>query len=434
MSEGAAVEGTPLRHRLRLSWFLARRHLRGGRDHSERRSRFLTFITWIALGGVTVGVTALIVVIGVMTGMQTELRSRILGSTPHIMVRQSGLSLRLQDWSDVAERVGAVDGVVATAPVAYTKVAIVLREDYAEVLNLFGYSLDSDAPPVTATEDSLRSGRLPLESAPGELPPIVLGSGLATRMGAFVGDTVRVVALENLRVSPNGDIVPVAEDWVVAGVFATGMHLYDAQNGYTAIANVQRLLGMEEGTASWLGGRVADPWESADVADSVRSALGGWPYFVDPWTETNRQLFAALKLEKLAMGVIVSLIVLVASFNIVITLVMVVATRRREIGILKAMGLTRRDTLVVFVLQGLWIGVVGTAAGLALGQILAVLIERYRLIPIPPEIYGLDRLPVLISGRDILWITSVSLLISLLATIYPARQASRLEPIAAIRR
>ena len=228
--------------------------------------------------------------------------------------------------------------------------------------------------------------------------------------------------------------MPVAEDWVVSGIFATGMHLYDLENGYTAIANVQGLLGLEEGTASSLWGRVADPWQAADVADSVRSALGGWPYFVDPWTETNRQFLAALKLEKLAMGVIVSLIVLVASFNIVTTLVMVVANRRREIGILRAMGLTRRDTLVVFVLQGLWIGVVGTTSGLALGLILAVLIERYGLIPIPPDIYLVDRLPVLISGSDILWITSVSLLISLMATIYPARRASRLEPIAAIRR
>ena len=427
------MEGTLPRHRLRLSWFLARRYLRGGRAHSGRRSRFLTFITRISVGGVTVGVTALIVVIGVMTGMHTELRSGILGSTPHFMVRQSGLSLRLQDWREVAERAGAVDEVVATAPVAYTKVAIVLHEDYAEVLNLFGFALDSDAPPVTDTEDSLRSGRLPLESAPGELPPIVLGSGLATRMGAFTGDTVRVVALENLKVSPNGDIVPAVEDWVVAGVFATGMYLYDLENGYTSIANVRRLLGLQEGTASWLWGRVADPWQAAEVADSVRSALGGWPYFVEPWTETHRRFFAALRLEKLAMGVIVSMIVLVASFNIVTTLVMVVANRRREIGILKAMGLGRRDTLVVFVLQGLWIGVVGTTAGLALGLTLAVLIERYGLIPIPPDIYYVDRLPVLISGWDILWITSVSVLIALLATIYPAKTAADLAPVDAIR-
>ena len=434
MSEGVAVEGTSLRHRLRLSWLLAHRYLRGGRARSGRRSRFLTFITWIALGGVTVGVTALIVVIGVMTGMQTELRSKILGSNPHFMVRQAGTSLRLEDWRMVAEKTRAVEGVVATAPVAYTKVAVVLREDYAEVLDLFGVQLDSDAPPVTATEDSLRSGRFPLRREPGELPRLVLGGDLAARMGVFVGDTVRIVALENLRVGPNGEIVPIAEDWVVTGVFSTGMYQYDMRNGYASIHNARRLLGVEAGAASWLSGRVEDPWRAAEVADSVRAALGGWPYFVDPWTETNRPLFAALKLEKLAMGVIVSLIVLVASFNIVSTLVMLVANRMREIGILKAMGLTRRDTLLVFVLQGLWIGVAGTFAGLALGLALAVLIERYGLIPIPPDIYLVDRLPVLLSGWDILWITSVSLLISLLATIYPARQASRLEPIAAIRR
>ena len=426
------MAGTSPARRLRLSWFLARRYLRGGRAGIGRGARLLAFITWIALGGVTVGVTALIVVIGVMTGMQTELRSKILGSTPHFMVRQSGTSLRLEDWRAVADKAATVEGVVSTAPVAFTKVAVLLRENYAEVLNLFGVQLDSEAPPVTSTEDSLRSGRPPLAHEPGELPRLALGGGLATRMGAFAGDTVKVVPLENLKVSPNGDIV--REDWIVAGVFSTGMHQYDLQNGYASIDNVRRLLAVEEGAASWLGGRVADPWRADDVADSVRAALGGWPYFVDPWTATNRELFAALRLEKLAMGVIVSLIVLVASFNIVSTLVMVVANRRREIGILKAMGITRRDTLFVFVLQGLWIGVAGTFAGLALGLVLAVLIERYGLIPIPPDIYFVDRLPVLLSGWDVLWIAAVSLLISLLATIYPARQASRLQPVAAIRR
>jgi len=154
---------------------------------------------------------------------------------------------------------------------------------------------------------------------------------------------------------------------------------------------------------------------------------------VDPWTQTNRQLFSALKLEKLAMGVIVSLIIFVAACNIVSTLVMVVVNRTREIGILKAMGLTRRDTLRAFVFQGLWIGVIGTTAGLVLGFILAVLIEQYGLIPIPPDIYFVDRLPVSISLSDVLWICGVSLLICLLATIYPARQASGLQPVEAIR-
>ena len=418
-----------MKSQTRLSWFLARRYLLASRGGG----RLLSFITWIALGGVIVGVTALIVVIGVMTGMQNELRAKILGSTPHLLVRQSGSSLRLDDWEGVVEKVGAVEGVVSAAPVAFTRVALVRRRDYAEVLDLFGVDLGSEGPPVTSMEDSLRGGYLSLEKEPGGLTPLVLGSGIAGRMRLFPGDTVRVVAIENTRVSPNGDVIPPAEDWVVSGIFSTGMYQYDLTNGYAAMEDVQNLLDLDDGTASWVGGGVEDPWDAPAVADAVREALGGWPYLVDPWMQTNRQLFSALKLEKLAMGVIVSLIVLVAAFNIVSTLVMVVANRTREIGILKAMGLTRRDTLRVFVFQGLWIGVIGTLAGFALGLTLAVLIEHYGLIPIPPDIYFVDRLPVSLSPWDIVWISGVSLLISLLATIYPARQASGLEPVDAIR-
>ena len=422
-----------MKSQTRLAWFLARRYLLASRGGG----RLLSFITWIALGGVIVGVTALVVVIGVMTGMQNELRDKILGSTPHFLVLQSGSSLRLDDWEGVVERVGAVEGVVSAAPVTFTKVALVRRdygEDYyAEVLNLFGVDLDAQGPPVTSMEDSLRGGYPSLEKEPGGLTPLVLGSGIAGRMKLFPGDTVRVVSLENMRVSPNGEVLPRTEDWVVSGIFSTGMYEYDLHNGYGAMADVQNLLDLDDGTASWVGGRAEDPWDVAVVADSVREALGGWPYSVEPWTQTNRQLFSALKLEKLAMGVIVSLIVLVAAFNIVSTLVMVVVNRTREIGILKAMGLTRRDTLRVFVFQGLWVGVIGTLSGLVLGLTLAVLIERYGLIPIPPDIYFVDRLPVSLSPWDIVWISGVSFLISLLATIYPALQASGLEPVEAIR-
>ena len=419
-----------MKSQTRLAWFLARRYLLASRGGG----RLLSFITWIALGGVIVGVTALVVVIGVMTGMQNELRAKILGSTPHIMVRQSGSALRLDDWEGVTETVEAVEGVVSAAPVTFTKV-IVMRagQEYLEVLNLFGVYVGAEGPPVTSMEDSLRSGYLSLEKEPGGLTPLVLGSGIAGRMNLFPGDTVRVISYEDMRVSPNGDLVPRAAFWVVSGIFSTGMYEYDLQNGYAAMADVQNLLDLDDGTASWVGGRADDPWDARAVADSVRAALGGWPYIVDPWTQTNRQLFSALKLEKLAMGVIVSLIVLVAAFNIVSTLVMVVVNRTREIGILKAMGLTRRDTLRVFVFQGLWVGVIGTLAGLSLGLILAVLIERYGLIPIPPDIYFVDQLPVSLSPWDIVWISGVSFLISLLATIYPARQASGLVPVEAIR-
>lgn len=416
-----------MKSQTRLAWFLARRYLA-----SRSGGRLLSFITWISLGGVTVGVTALVVVIGVMTGMQNELRAKILGSTPHLMVRQSGSSLRLEGWEDVVAKVEAVDGVVSAAPVVSTQVAL-LRSGYPEAVYLFGIDLEAEGVPVTAMEDSLRSGDLPLEWRPGGHRPLVLGSGVAWRMKLYAGDTVTVVAAENMQVGPNGELLPRTEVWEVSGIFSTGMYEYDLRNGYAAMSDVQHLLGMDEGVSSWVAVRTEDPWDAERVAQSVREALGGAPYLVDPWTHTNRQLFSALKLEKLAMGVIVSLIVCVAAFNIVSTLVMVVVNRTREIGILKAMGLTRKDTLKTFIFQGLWIGVVGTGAGLLLGLVLAVLIEEYGLIPIPPDVYFVDRLPVALSAWDVVWICGVSLLISLLATIYPARQASGLEAVEAIR-
>ena len=416
-----------MRSQTRLAWFLARRYLA-----SRSGGRFLSFITWIALGGVTLGVTALIVVIGVMTGMQNELRSKILGSNPHLMVWKDASPLRVDDWERVVAEVEAVDGVVSAAPVVWTQIGIEYR-DYPQFLQLFGVDLEADGVPVTSMEDSLRAGHFSLEREPGGLTPFVLGVGIARRMNLFVGDTVRIVAIESTKVSPNGDVLAHTEEWVVSGIFSTGMYEYDNGNGYAALGDVQDLLDLDDGVVSWVGARAEDPWNAEPVAASVHERLGGRPYRVDPWTETNGQLFSALKLEKLAMGVIVSLIIVVAACNIVGTLVMVVVNRTREIGILKAMGLTRRDTLRTFVFQGLWIGVIGTLAGLTLGLVLAVLIEEYGLIPIPPDIYFVDRLPVSIAPSDILWICGVSLLISFLATIYPALQASGLQPVEAIR-
>ena len=176
-----------------------------------------------------------------------------------------------------------------------------------------------------------------------------------------------VIAYENLKWSPNGDPVFRPEDWIVSGVFSTGMYDFDLRHGYAALEDVQRLLELDEDVASIVGARADDPWRADALADSVRDALGGWPYVVTSWTEDNRQLFSALKLEKLAMALILSLIVIVAALNIVGTLVMVVVNRTREIGILKAMGLTRRDTLRAFMFQGMWIGVAGTLMGTACG-------------------------------------------------------------------
>ncbi len=420
-------ERTTPTSRTRLSWILAGRFLA-----SRKRGKLLSFITWIALGGVTVGVTALVVVIGVMTGMQNELREKILGSQPHIRVRQAGMSLRLEDWKRVVEVVEDVDGVVAASAIGFTRVGL-QASDFVDVLDLYGVDLDGEGAPLTPMEDSLRSGRIALPDSAGGATPVALGIGMAARMNVLDGDTLTVIVLENWDWSPNGDPVFRIEDWVVSGIFETGLYDFDLRQGYAGLDDVQRLLKLDENVASFVGARVEDPWEAEEMAERVEEALGGWPYIVDSWTTDNGALFSALKLEKLAMALILSLIVLVAALNIVGTLIMVVVNRTKEIGILKAMGLTRQDTLRAFMFQGLWIGVVGTFAGLGLGLALAVLIERYRLIPIPPDVYFVDRLPVEISAGDVLWIAGVSLLISVLATIYPARQAAALEPIEAIR-
>ncbi len=414
-------------YRWHLAWFLARRYL-SVRSHG----RFLSFITWVSLGGITVGVSALVVVIGVMTGMQNELRAKILGSSPHLMVRQIGSSLRLNDWETVVAKVEAVDGVVAAAPAMFTRVAV-LRLDYAEVVDLYGVEVERPGPSVTDMEDSLRVGHLSLVRDPGGLTPLVLGQGVADRLGVTVGDTVTVISVENVELTPNGDPMTRAEEWIVSGVFSSGHYDFDHRNGYASLGDVQELLNVEAGTVSFVGARTRDPWAARGVSQSVAAALGGWTYVVDPWTETNRQLFSALRLEKFAMGVIVSLIVVVAAFNIVSTLVMVVVNRTREIGILKAMGLTAKDTRRTFMFQGLWIGTIGTVAGLALGLLLGVLIEEFGLIPIPPDIYFVDRLPVSVSVRDVFWIAATSLLIALGATIYPSKRASLLAPVDAIR-
>jgi lipoprotein-releasing system permease protein len=210
------------------------------------------------------------------------------------------------------------------------------------------------------------------------------------------------------------------------------MYDYDIGNVYTTLEAAQELIGLDPGTASGIGARTADPERAPEIALELGGRLG-YPYYVESWVTINRALFSALRLEKLAMFVILFLIVVVAAFNIVSTLVMVVADRTREIGILKAMGMTRNGILKVFVLQGAWIGVVGTALGTAGGLFLCWLLDRYEIIRIPPDVYFVDHLPVSLQVADVLLIVGGSIAVAFLATIYPARQASRLEPVDAIR-
>ncbi len=412
---------------MKLDWFIARRYL-----SARRGGRLLSFITWIALGGVTVGVTALIVVIGVMTGMQEDLRAKILSANAHLMVLEHGTALRMRDWQPVMDSVRATDGVTAAAPFIYSQVAI-RRGEYALSADLYGVSTDSATAGGTLLEERIRDGIYDLSTPPSGLPPLLVGSGLADRMSILVGDTLTVIAFENTQVTVFGGVAPALRAFEVTGTFTTGMYDYDSRNVYTPLDRAQDLLGLAEADAvSGIGAQVVEPDQAEAMARGLQDRLGS-RYAVQSWVTTNQALFSALKLEKLAMGLILFLIVLVAAFNIVSTLVMVVADRTREIGILKSMGMTDRGILRVFVLQGAWIGIVGTVLGTLLGVVLCFLIDRYEIIRIPPEVYFVDRLPVSLRLTDVLTIVGASVVVAFVATIYPALQAARLQPVEAIR-
>jgi len=414
---------------VKLTWFLARRYL------SARRGggRLLSFITWIALGGIVVGVTALIVVIGVMTGMQEELRGKILESNPHLLVQQQGSALRMDDWRAIYDSVTAVEGVEAAAPLTYATVMAQLA-GYAQPGTLFGIDVERSAEDAVTEMEAEMAARIRAEeTGPEELPPIFIGSALANQMLVFPGDTLVLATIEELEVDIMGSLRPEIDQFVVAGDFTTGMFEYDSGYMYTSLEAAQDFMGLDDDDRiSFIGVRTPDPERAEEVAARIDERLG-FGYYIESWTQRNQSLFGALKLEKLAMGIILSLIVLVAAFNIVSTLVMVVADRTREIGILKSMGMTDGGILKVFMVQGAWIGVVGAVVGATLGGVACWAIDTFELIRIPADVYFVERLPVQLRISDFLLIVGGSIVLAFVATIYPSLQASHLEPVEAIR-
>ena len=413
----------------RLHWFIARHYLRGGRGRG-----LLSLITWISLGGVIVGVAALIIVLAVMTGMQEDLRAKILESTPHVYVMELSTSLRVLDYESVLDTILDVEEVTGAAPFALSQISILRQGSsgpYSQPAYLYGVEIDTTRVAPTEMERRIIEGSLDLAPTASGLPPLLVGTVLADRMQLFEGDTILLLSMENTKIGIAG-FTPTMRQFEMTGTFRTGMYDYDLGNVYTTFAAAQDLIGIDERDASGIGVRTTDPEDAGEVAAALEERLG-YPYYVESWMERNQSLFNALKLEKLGMGLVVFLIVLVAAFNIVSTLVMVVADRTREIGILKTMGMTRSGILRVFVLQGAWIGVVGTLIGGVLGVGVSWALDRYELIPIPGDVYFVDHLPAIIDPLDVAAIVLASLAVSFLATIYPATQASNLVPVEAIR-
>jgi lipoprotein-releasing system permease protein len=411
-----------------LELILAGRYLR-----SRRSSRLVSLITLIATGGVTVGVMALIVVMGVMNGLQTDLREKILVASPHLRVLTYGEGLRLDDWRQVLEKVRRDPDVLAAAPFVLSEGLISAGHDYAQGAAVLGIEPDTGAISVTSLPSHFVSGDLTFHTTRSDVDGgIVLGRRLAEKLSAFQGDKVTMASPAGSKFnSALGTLVPKYWNFEVSGYFETGMYEYD--NSYVVLprAAAQGFAGLDS-AVSGLDLRLRDPWKAREVGRRLEDSLG-YPYRALDWQSQNSSLFSALQLEKLAMGLILLLIVIVAAFNIVSTLTMVVTDKTREIGILRAMGLPTRSVRRVFVLQGAVIGLVGTTLGTGLGLLVARLVDRRQLIPLDPTVYFIDHLPVRVDPVDLVLIVIASIAVATFATIYPARQAARLAPVDAIR-
>ncbi len=399
---------------------------------ARRGQRFLSLITWIAIGGVAVGVMALLVVLAVMSGFERDLRAKILGVNGHVWVLKFG-ERGLDDPDRVLREVRATPGVVGAVPFTFhqvmlsasrTSLGAVLRgmdmEEAAAVLDLPRAIKETDPRSLRREGQALRLAH----------DGILLGRVLAANLGVRAGDVVTVVSPQGSILTPFG-LAPRLRPFTVGGIFDVGMHEYDAGLALVNLATAQGLFQM--GTAvSGIEVKVDDVDRAAAAARSIQARLG-FPYYTRDWLQMNRNLWAALQLEKLAMFVILLFIVMVAAFNIVSTLTMGVMDKGEAIGILKAMGATARGIMRVFMVQGLVIGAVGTLVGAVLGGLICYLQATYQIVQLKGDVYFLSVLPILVKPWDVAWVVAASLGLSFLATLYPSWKAARLDPVAAIR-
>ncbi|MCX7793089.1 MAG: lipoprotein-releasing ABC transporter permease subunit [Thermodesulfovibrionales bacterium] len=400
--------------------FISLRYLK-----SKKRHKGISFNTFISIGGVTLGVMALLTVLSVMSGFHEDLQRKILGVNAHgVVLNYKGT---IDDYQRVKSVIDGTEGVVSSSPFVLGQVMISFQ-DRARGVVFKGIVPEMEIK-VSELGKAMKEGSLYELSSKRDLPGIIIGRELARYLGAYTGDRINVI-------SPMGEIgplgmIPKVRQFRIVGIFEVGMFEYDSNLAIVSLSDAQDFLRLGN-SVTGIEIRVKDIYKADRVIAAIQKDLG-YPYYGMDWGKMNRTLFSALKLEKFAMFIILTLIVLVASFNIVSTLMMNVIEKEREIAILKAMGASDRGIMAIFMLQGLIIGSIGTLLGVAGSLVLGYIINNYEIIKLPPDVYYLSHLPVKLKLSDYIIVPLCSMLISLFSTVYPAYQAARLNPVEPLR-
>ena len=405
--------------------FIGRRYLR-----AKQKQAFISLITLLSIAGVAVGVMALIVVISVMTGFEADLKSRILGGQPQVMIMRHGGAFT--KYRQIIQEVEKTPGVEAVTPFIYAQIMLRSKNGASGAV-LRGIDPDSAGRVMKTLQDLDLPSSADAQSSPDsspDIPGIVLGRELARNLGVLEGDVIYLISPRGM-LSPIGH-VPTMKQFKVTGFFESGMYEYDQTFAYINIRDAQNIMRLGD-SVTGLDIRVTDLYDARSIAQKISGKLG-FPYWARDWMQMNRNLFKALKLERRVMFIILTLIILVAAFNIASSLIMMVMGKTRDIAILKAMGATERSVRKIFVFNGMVIGTIGTLIGLLLGLIICTLLKHYNIHELTGDIYYFTTtLPVKLEFLDVLSIIVAALLICFLATLYPARQASKLNPVEAIR-
>ncbi|HUT02501.1 MAG TPA: lipoprotein-releasing ABC transporter permease subunit [bacterium] len=429
-----AVEGKrrPLARAFELA--LALRYLK-----ASRKQAFISIITVISIGGIAVGVAALIIVLAVMTGFEQDLRQKILGIRAHVLVTRQPFSdvQRILLSKEVMEKISCVEGVTGVSPFVFGQVMI-RSPNRTQGIAVRGVDPRLEAS-VSDLHKNMVEGKLISltrrdfrpedEENEGRYDGIIVGQEMASNLGIYVGDKVALISPFG-RDTPAG-LVPKLRWMVVAGIFKSGMYEFDSSLAYISLVAAQDFFDMGDEINGYEV-RTDDIFRARAITQEIAQVLGS-PYKATDWQDMNKNLFAAMKLEKIAMFIILALIVLVAAFNIASTLIMMVMEKNRDIGILKSMGASNGSVMAIFMIEGTLIGVVGTAIGAVAGSIICHVADKYHLISLSGDVYYLSYLPFRMTSLDFTLICAGSILLSFISTIYPSRQAARLDPVEAIR-